>query len=171
MADQAQRAQAGRMTEDPDDVTLASYQAAAGIFIERTRTAPPALLAYLDRVADLVGQGHILELGSGPGRDAAYLEQRGVQVTRSDAAGAFVERLRAAGHQARQLDIRHDDLGDPYDAVLAAPNPRYPRRPHVPAFAARRRPSTTQGLVSSASHWPCWPRSTSRCWPSCPRSA
>jgi hypothetical protein len=36
-----------------------------------------------------------------------------------DATGAFVERLRAAGHQARQLDIRHDDLGGPYDAVLA----------------------------------------------------
>jgi protein-L-isoaspartate O-methyltransferase len=38
-----------------------------------------------------VGRGHILELGSGPGWDAAYLERRGVQVTRSDATRAFVE--------------------------------------------------------------------------------
>jgi hypothetical protein len=35
--------------------------------------------------------GHILELGSGPGWDAACLELRGVQVTRSDATRAFVE--------------------------------------------------------------------------------
>jgi protein-L-isoaspartate O-methyltransferase len=48
-------------------------------------------LAYLDRVAGLVGRGHILELGSGPGWDAAYLERRGVQVTRSDATRPFVE--------------------------------------------------------------------------------
>lgn len=40
-------------------------------------------------------------------------------MTRSDATRAFVERLRAAGHQAQLLDIRHDELGGPYDAVLA----------------------------------------------------
>ena len=32
---------------------------------------------------------------------------------------AFVERLRQAGHQARFLDVRRDDLGGPFDAVLA----------------------------------------------------
>ena len=107
------------MTTDPDDTTLSTYQATADIYIERTTAQAPVLLAYLDRVAGLVGHGHVLELGSGPGWDAAYLEQRGVQVTRSDATRAFVERLRAAGHQAQLLDIRHDDLGGPYDAVLA----------------------------------------------------
>lgn len=107
------------MTEDPSDTTLSTYEAAAGSYIERTWPSPPAVLAYLDRLARLVGHGHILELGSGPGRDAIYLERRGVQVTRSDATRAFVERLRAAGYPARLLDIRHDDLGGPYDAVLA----------------------------------------------------
>jgi SAM-dependent methyltransferase len=107
------------VTEDPNDTTLASYEATAGTYIECTRPAPPSLLAYLDRVAVLVGHGHVLELGSGPGRDAAYLERHGVQVTRSDATRAFVERLRASGHDARVLDVRHDDLGGPYDAVLA----------------------------------------------------
>jgi SAM-dependent methyltransferase len=107
------------MQMDPDDTTLATYETAAGRYIEHTPPPPPVLLAYLDRLASLVGHGHVLELGSGPGRDAAYLERHGVQVTRSDATRAFVDRLRAAGHQARLLDVRHDDLGGPYDAVLA----------------------------------------------------
>ena len=104
---------------DPDDITLAAYQASAPRYIERTLPAPPPVLAYLDRFAALAGQGHILEIGSGPGRDADYLEQRGLRVTRSDATPAFVGRLRAAGHDARLLDVRSDDLGGPYDGVLA----------------------------------------------------
>jgi hypothetical protein len=35
------------------------------------------MLAYLDRFAALAGQGHILEIGTGPGREADYLERRG----------------------------------------------------------------------------------------------
>jgi SAM-dependent methyltransferase len=104
---------------DPNDTTLATYQASAQRYIERTIPAPPPVLAYLDRFAVLVGQGHILEIGTGPGRDADYLEQRGLEVTRSDATPAFVERLRTAGHDARLLDIRSGDLGGPYDGVLA----------------------------------------------------
>jgi SAM-dependent methyltransferase len=87
------------MTPDPNDTTLAAYQAAADRYIENSVPPPPAVLDHLDRLAGLVGRRHVLELGSGPGRDAAYLEQRGVQVTRSEATPAFVERLRSAGHE------------------------------------------------------------------------
>lgn len=104
---------------DPDDITLAAYQASADRYIERTIPPPPAVRAYLDRFAALAGHGNVLEIGSGPGWDADYLEQRGLHVTRSDATPAFVERLRAAGHEARLLDIRSGDLGGPYDGVLA----------------------------------------------------
>lgn len=79
----------------------------------------PAVLAYLDRVARLVGAGTVLEFGSGPGWDASYLESRGPRVVRTDGAPAFVAMLRAAGHSARLLDVRVDDFGGPYDAVLA----------------------------------------------------
>lgn len=61
----------------------------------------------------------VLELGSGPGREALYLEQRGMRVNRTDATPAFVERLQRAGHPARELDVRQGDLGGPFDAVLA----------------------------------------------------
>ena len=107
------------MGADPNDVTLASYQAATDRYIEARSAPPPVVRRYLDRLADLVGHGHVLELGSGPGWDAAYLEQRGVRVTRSDATPAFVDRLRAAGYEARLLDVRRDEFGGPYDAVLA----------------------------------------------------
>jgi predicted TPR repeat methyltransferase len=66
-----------------------------------------------------VGSGSVLEIGSGPGWDADHLELSGLRVARTDAAPAFVERLRAAGHDARLLDVRTGELGGPYQAVLA----------------------------------------------------
>lgn len=107
------------MTADPNDLTLATYQTAAQRYIDRSVVGAPAVLAFLDGLADLVGDGWVLELGSGPGTDAAYLEQRGVRVLRTDATPAFVQRLRDAGHDARTLDARRDDFGGPYNAVLA----------------------------------------------------
>lgn len=104
---------------DAGDVTLASYEAAARRYVEQIAPPGAALVGFLDRLVELVGTGHVLELGSGPGRDAAYLEQRGLRVTRTDATRAFVELMRADGHSALQLDARTDDLGGPYDAVLA----------------------------------------------------
>lgn len=101
------------------DVTLGSYNAAADIYREHSTPPGPAVAAYLDQVAHLVGAGTVLELGSGPGWDASYLEARGLHVVRTDGATAFVEMLLAEGHPARLLDVRSDDLGGPYDAVLA----------------------------------------------------
>jgi SAM-dependent methyltransferase len=104
---------------DPDDETLAAYEMAAQRYIDNSLWPAPTTLQYLDRLADMVDAGRVLEIGSGPGWDATYLESRGVHVIRTDAALAFVEMLRATGHDAYQLDVRIDDLGGPYDAVLA----------------------------------------------------
>lgn len=103
----------------PSDVTLATYEAAAQRYHEQSPAPTPAVTAYLDRFAGMVGTGTVLELGSGPGRDATYLEGRGPYVVRTDAAAAFVVMMRADGYQARQLDVRVDELGGPYDGVLA----------------------------------------------------
>lgn len=105
--------------DDAVDVTLGSYERAAQRYADRTGGPGPASRAFLDRLADLLGRGHVLEIGSGTGMDATYLERRGVSVSRTDAAPAFVEMMRAAGHEARVLDIRTDDLGGSWDAVLA----------------------------------------------------
>lgn len=104
----------------PGDVTLATYEAAAQRYVNQVPASPSgALIAFLDRLAELVGTRHVLELGSGPGWDATYLEDHGLRVTRTDAALAFVERMRTAGHEARRLDVCTDELAGPYDAVLA----------------------------------------------------
>jgi SAM-dependent methyltransferase len=103
---------------EPGDVTLASYEAAAERYRERSAAPSPALRAYLDRLARLVGAGTVLELGSGLGWDAAYLESRGPRVLRTDATRAF-DALRADGYEALLLDVRRDEWGGPYAAVLA----------------------------------------------------
>jgi SAM-dependent methyltransferase len=102
------------------DETLRTYQAAAERYRVQTSTPSETLLAFLDRLVEAAPPAaSVLELGSGPGRDAELLERRGLRVDRTDATPAFVEMMRADGHKARRLDIRTDDFDGPYDVVLA----------------------------------------------------
>lgn len=105
----------------PGDVTLTTYQAAADLYRRQTGDeAPDVLLGFLNRTAETVGPGAFcLELGSGPGRDALLLEQRGLRVRRTDATPAFVDRLRAEGYDADVLDVRVGNFGGPYDLIWA----------------------------------------------------
>ena len=75
--------------------------------------------ATLRRVAQIAGSGRlVLEVGSGPGRDADFLETLGVRVRRTDATRRFLELQAARGKQGELLNIVTDELGGPYDAVL-----------------------------------------------------
>ncbi|HEX9043257.1 MAG TPA: hypothetical protein VF838_19940 [Trebonia sp.] len=56
---------------DPDDATLAAYQSRVQEYLRGTPGPVPELTAFLDRFATLAGSGPVLEIGSGPGRDAA----------------------------------------------------------------------------------------------------
>jgi SAM-dependent methyltransferase len=101
----------------PQDATLAAYERGARQYAALTSSAPaPEVDALLARVP---AGSHVLELGSGPGRDADALESAGLTVDRTDGATAFVGAQRAAGHEARVLDVRADDFGGPFDAVFA----------------------------------------------------
>jgi SAM-dependent methyltransferase len=104
---------------DPTELTLAAYRAAAEEYVAGSSRPGEDLRAHLDRFADLVGGGPVLEVGTGPGWDADHLQERGVLVLRSDGAPEFVQRARDAGHEARVIDVRHDALGGPYRGVLA----------------------------------------------------
>jgi SAM-dependent methyltransferase len=104
---------------DPDDATLAAYESRVQEYLRGSPWPWPELIAFLDRFASLASPGPVLEIGSGPGRDADYLESRGVRVIRTDATPAFVSLLRDAGHDARLLDARTDPLGGPYQGILA----------------------------------------------------
>ncbi|QIK68555.1 class I SAM-dependent methyltransferase [Nocardioides sp. HDW12B] len=63
----------------------------------------------------------VLEIGSGPGRDALALEERGLSVRRTDITPAFVDRLRRLGQAADVLDPLHEDLRDPEAGPQAGP--------------------------------------------------
>lgn len=105
---------------DPDeagDLTLLAYERGAALYTERT---PDRRNSLVGRLINLVPRGaSVLELGSGPGRDAQALEEAGLIVRRTDGASSFVDALRAAGHNASILDVRADDYGGPYDAIFA----------------------------------------------------
>jgi len=110
-----------RLVRDATDETLLVYEQRADDYAAASAPAVSAQVAcLLDAVlARLRSGSQVLEVGTGPGREAAYLEEHGITVDRTDATAAFVERLRADGHDARLLDVRDGDLGGPYDAVLA----------------------------------------------------
>jgi cyclopropane fatty-acyl-phospholipid synthase-like methyltransferase len=131
----------------PGDRTLATYEAAADRYREQSQPPMAAFAAYLDRLASLVGTGQVLELGSGPGRDAAYLERHGVHVNRTDATAAFVEMMRADGYSARLLDVRTDDLGGPYDWVVAFAMLLHLTRAEFADFLLRARVAVVSGGV------------------------
>ncbi|MEO5757192.1 MAG: class I SAM-dependent methyltransferase [Mesorhizobium sp.] len=76
--------------------------------------------AALKRAAAMAGpDGRILEIGSGPGRDADFLETLGVKVRRTDATRRFLELQAARGKTGDLLNVITDELGGPYDAVVA----------------------------------------------------
>lgn len=97
--------------------TLSTYEHHADRYIQRTSTDRSALVDDLIR---LTSPGAVvLELGSGPGRDALALEAAGLMVHRTDGAESFVERFHRDGFQARVLNVLAEDFGGPFDAIFA----------------------------------------------------
>jgi SAM-dependent methyltransferase len=126
---------------DPHLTTLASYQANVDRYLASLAPEPaPATVQHLTDFAELLTPGSlVLEVGSGPGRDALELEARGLRVRRTDATAAFVDRLRRQGHPADLLDVLTDDLGGPYAAVWASAVLLHLSRPQLAEVLGRFR--------------------------------
>ena len=107
--------------DDAQRVTLASYDAHVAEYLAATpAVTPPSLATWFEAVlAGLPATTRVLELGSGPGRDARHLIARGVDVTCSDGAPAFVDLLRNAGLPALLIDFSRDPIPGGFDVVLA----------------------------------------------------
>jgi len=130
------------------DRTLDTYERAAGLYAERTDGHRAGLV---DDLLTLVTPGaRVLELGSGPGRDALALEAAGLRVDRTDGARSFVERLRADGHAARVLDVRTGVFGSGYDAVFANAVLLHVRRAELPGVLRRALVAVVPGGVLAA---------------------
>ncbi|WP_436496638.1 class I SAM-dependent DNA methyltransferase [Actinokineospora sp. HUAS TT18] len=98
--------------------TVQSYEAYAATYNTLVAAEPTARHAGLLRRLAPAG-ATVLEIGSGPGRDADYLESLGVTVRRTDATQAFLDIQAERGKHGELLDVITDELGGPYDAVLA----------------------------------------------------
>ena len=84
---------------DPIAETLHAYEDHAGQYIDRTSNARSPLV---DDLVELTTAGdRVLELGTGPGRDAIVLEAAGLIVGRTDGAASFIEIGRGWSHRSR----------------------------------------------------------------------
>ncbi|PDT22833.1 class I SAM-dependent DNA methyltransferase [Rhizobium hidalgonense] len=101
--------------------TIDSYEGCADDYSRIVDPFPaPSLEAGLRQVAIAAGKGgRVLEIGSGPGWDADFLEAQGVLVRRTDATQRFLELQAARGKEGELLNVITDNLGGPYDAVIA----------------------------------------------------
>ena len=107
-------------TQNDNRRTLQSYQDKTQEYIEGTPPVDDALKAWIDECLKLIPQdGKILEVGSGFGRDAEHIQQKGFDIECSDAVPNFVELLQKKGFRARLLNLLTDDLGTGYDMVFA----------------------------------------------------
>jgi len=101
--------------------TIASYENCALEYAQSTRPGAGADdFRVLARFVEVVpADGVVLEIGSGPGWDADWLEAQGIRVRRTDACAAFIGIQAARGAPAELLDVVSDELGGPYSGVVA----------------------------------------------------
>lgn len=101
--------------------TLEAYDKGAAMYAanqragmsDEVRTWLEVMLAGLPKAAK------ILEIGSGTGRDADYVESLGYAVERTDGSQGFVTYQQAAGKPIRLLNILTDTLNTSYDLIFA----------------------------------------------------
>jgi len=108
--------------DDTSKATLEAYEHGVDQYVAAMiPNVTGSLKEWIDAGLALLPAGaHILELGTGHGRDATYMEGRGFVVDRTDAARAFIEYLKQQGKDVRLLNALTDDFGGPYDMVYAS---------------------------------------------------
>lgn len=106
---------------DSNQQTIDAYQSHVQEYIDGTPQQVDGVVKdWMDAALDgLPKDAEILEFGSAFGRDTDYIQGKGFKVNSTDATPAFVELLQKKGQDARVLNAITDDLGGPYDLVIA----------------------------------------------------
>jgi len=129
-------------TDSGNRRTIDSYERIARSYAEDTAPDPSGPAEFsgqgLRRLVDAVpAGGTALEVGSGPGWDADFVESQGVAVRRTDVAAAFIDLQAERGKHVERLDVTRDELGGPYDAVIALAVLQHVDRDQIPALLRR----------------------------------
>ena len=132
----------GDATTSANHRTVGSYERIAADYAADTAPGPDGTGDFsgeaLRRLVSAIPEGGTaLEVGSGPGWDADFLEAQGVSVRRTDLTQAFLDLQAARGKAVERLDVTTDDLGGPYDAVLALAVLQHVERDQLPAVLGR----------------------------------
>jgi len=100
--------------------TVAAYEKCAHDYAASVSPQPSAAGSEaLRRLAGALPSGDgVLEIGSGPGWDADFLEGLGVPVHRTDVARAFCEFQAQRGRRAKVLDLLTDAIEGRYAGVV-----------------------------------------------------
>lgn len=130
------------MPSDPADEnrrTVEAYDAYADRYAEVTREShfasrDEALDLFMARVKP---EGRVLEVASGPGWDSDVMEAHGLTVRRTDISEGFIAVQAKRGKRVERLDLIEDDLGGPYDGLVALYVIQHIPRPLVDGVIAR----------------------------------
>lgn len=100
--------------------TLDDYERGARDYVAEVDSTPSPLgAAALRALVDAVAPGtRVLEIGSGPGWDADFLETLGVNVRRTDATAAFRDIQAERGKRIDPLDVLVDPVPGPNDGIV-----------------------------------------------------
>lgn len=106
---------AGLAVDDPNTETLLAYEEGWQRYLLGTPSVPLDIHGpwLPDAMAMRPAGSTILEIGSGPGHDAEWMERYGATVERTDACEGFVANLQSQGHEARKLNVLTDDIIPP----------------------------------------------------------
>jgi SAM-dependent methyltransferase len=106
---------------EENQITLLSYENGVDEYIDRTSSEVSGIFqTWINKTLSLIQtHAHILEVGSGFGRDARYIESLGFMVERTDAAEGFVKRLQKEGYSARLFNVLIDEFRGKYDLIFA----------------------------------------------------
>ena len=135
--------------------TAATYDRIVDDYEARATTVTPEFGAFRDRFAARVPAGGlVLDLGCGPGRDAAHFRGAGFRVAALDASPVMAARARRNGVPAAVGDHRRPPLRPGLaDGLWSSASLLHVPRPDVPAALARwrqlLRPGAALGLSTS----------------------
>ncbi len=109
------------MTDGANAETLQTYESRADLYRDTSRAPQDGwLMDFFDRIVGSLPPGaRVLELGSATGANARVLAGKGLQVHPSDATRSFLEMMRADGLDPAALNALTNDLGGPWEAVVA----------------------------------------------------